>query len=370
MRTVSLVLVLAALTLAGGPGTGPVLGGMPPQIAADSAAAMFYDALRPYGEWIWIPACGWVWDPYDMPVDWRPYSDGNWEATDGGWYFDSDEPWAWACYHYGRWYDDDEHGWVWCPGTVWAPAWVVWRYDDDRVGWAPCPPRVPWRDGFGLVVAGIDWDDLLPPRCYSFCDLDHFCDRDLRDRLYPVARNVTLCRETKVFSELRVDRDSVVNRLPIEGPLEKRMGHPVPRVKLNEAGSLGAYLGAQRKEGEVPMFRPERHPADARRLPAGNVPELSQKFEADRKALADQQAAERKRLDDLHRAELANPRPGLKPDEIKQRQDAERKAQEDNLKRQQDLVNQWHQREQQRAAAPKAPPPQRYHVGPRAGGRR
>src|SRR6266496_1683468 len=36
----------------------------------------------------------------------------------------------------------DRYGWVWIPGTVWAPAWVTWTYNDNYVGWAPLPPSI------------------------------------------------------------------------------------------------------------------------------------------------------------------------------------------------------------------------------------
>ena len=31
-------------------------------------------------------------------------------------------------------------GWIWYPGTRWAPAWVDWRCSDRYYGWAPLPP--------------------------------------------------------------------------------------------------------------------------------------------------------------------------------------------------------------------------------------
>ena len=31
----------------------------------------------------------------------------------------------------GRWFFDDSYGWVWVPGSEWAPAWVAWRYGDN-----------------------------------------------------------------------------------------------------------------------------------------------------------------------------------------------------------------------------------------------
>jgi len=86
----------------------------------------FYGALSPYGRWVECQPYGWCWTPYGAAGDWRPYGDGSWTYTDVGWSWVSDEPWGWACYHYGRWMDHPDYGWVWVPGNEWAPAWVAW----------------------------------------------------------------------------------------------------------------------------------------------------------------------------------------------------------------------------------------------------
>src|SRR5579859_3167226 len=98
----------------------------------------FYGPLASYGTWYNVPAYGRCWHPAEVATVWRPYTVGDWEWTDCGWYWVSDEPWAWACYHYGSWVYDPVYGWVWVPGTEWAPAWVVWREspEDDYIGWA------------------------------------------------------------------------------------------------------------------------------------------------------------------------------------------------------------------------------------------
>jgi len=90
----------------------------------------FYQPLEPYGAWVNVGSYGRCWHPREVPSDWQPYTDGHWEWTDAGWYWVSDEPWGWACFHYGSWEDDPQYGWVWIPGTEWAPAWVTWRYSD------------------------------------------------------------------------------------------------------------------------------------------------------------------------------------------------------------------------------------------------
>lgn len=107
------------------------------------SAGVFYDTLAPYGEWIYVGNYGRVWRPSVAVVGagFRPYGPGgHWVHTDYGWSFESDWSWGWAPFHYGHWYLDPVYGWVWVPGSTWAPAWVTWRYGGGYVGWAPLPP--------------------------------------------------------------------------------------------------------------------------------------------------------------------------------------------------------------------------------------
>ena len=101
---------------------------------------LFYQKLSPYGEWSPHPEFGYIWQPYDVGPEWKPYADGRWEWSDQGWIWISYEPWGWATYHYGRWVYDDYTGWVWIPGTTWAPAWVSWHESPEYIGWSPLPP--------------------------------------------------------------------------------------------------------------------------------------------------------------------------------------------------------------------------------------
>ncbi len=136
--------------------------------------ASFDDALSPYGDWtdvdgtrVWRPAATVVGD------DFQPYAtNGQWVSSDYGWYFQSDYPWGWAPFHYGRWALDPNYGWIWIPGTVWAPAWVDWRSGGGYIGWAPLPPIgwsvvvQPWRPYWCFVpvahFAGNFWGHRLP----------------------------------------------------------------------------------------------------------------------------------------------------------------------------------------------------------------
>jgi hypothetical protein len=100
----------------------------------------FRERLSPYGEWLDHPNWGEVWRP-DQGDDFRPYFDGYWENTsDHGSLWISNEPFGDIVYHYGRWVFDRTDGWLWVPGYVWAPSWVVWRINNDYVGWLPMPP--------------------------------------------------------------------------------------------------------------------------------------------------------------------------------------------------------------------------------------
>src|SRR5437899_1908013 len=68
-----------------------------------TAESDFYDPLAAQGTWAEVGGYGRCWRPVGVEVGWRPYCYGRWELTDCGWFWVSDEPWGWACYHYGRW---------------------------------------------------------------------------------------------------------------------------------------------------------------------------------------------------------------------------------------------------------------------------
>jgi hypothetical protein len=101
---------------------------------------MFYDALASYGNWVDYGKYGPVWYPTKVSSSWRPYLDGRWMPSRGGWVFETSEPWGWATYHFGNWMPTTDYGWVWSPGSTWYPATTAWRTSDDYVGWAPIPP--------------------------------------------------------------------------------------------------------------------------------------------------------------------------------------------------------------------------------------
>jgi hypothetical protein len=152
--------------------TGPIpADGSAPAASDDTITFQtFYDSLATMGTWIQTADYGYVWQPQVNDPDWAPYTNGHWVYTDAGWTWDSDEPWGWATYHYGRWVNLEGIGWVWVPGYTWAPAWVSWRYGDGFAGWAPLPP-----DSF----VGVDYSDTGDDSDAGFHiggDVDSFYD--------------------------------------------------------------------------------------------------------------------------------------------------------------------------------------------------
>lgn len=159
--------------------------------------SVFYDALAPYGEWLWVEPWGWVWTPWDTYPGWRPYTDGRWAWTPLGWTWVSDWAWGWAPFHYGRWTHHPRHGWVWIPGKVWAPSWVAWRSGPGWIGWAPLPPDAHWRIGIGLDLGHLDLGVAIVERGWSFVEERHFLDERLRRRLAPVDHNREILDRTR-----------------------------------------------------------------------------------------------------------------------------------------------------------------------------
>lgn len=113
-----------------------------PVVTPAVSVGFFVERLGRHGRWVTVATYGQVWVPSGVAAGWRPYSLGHWVYTDAyGWTWVSDEPFGWATYHYGRWVFLEPQGWVWVPGTVWGPAWVMWRTGGGYVGWAPMPPE-------------------------------------------------------------------------------------------------------------------------------------------------------------------------------------------------------------------------------------
>jgi hypothetical protein len=150
----------------------------------------FYEALSPYGQWMYDKTHGYVWTPSDKKF--RPYySNGYWVMTEHGSAWVSNYPWGWAPFHYGRWVHDSYYRWVWVPGTTWAPAWVVWRTSGEHVGWSPITP------GTNISVAGGP-SYYVPDDWWVFVPRKSFLSHSFQQNVLPASKNPDILKKVSV----------------------------------------------------------------------------------------------------------------------------------------------------------------------------
>ena len=224
---------------------------LPPQTAAPRDYSVFYQRLAPYGHWMDVSGYGYCWSPTISTARWRPYVDGNWAWSSMGWTWQSNEPFGWATYHYGRWINLSRHGWVWVPGCEWSPGWVSWRQSRDYVGWAPLPPEIgACRD----VYRDCDSRYNLGPSSYTFITTNHFVRPSYTTVCAPVTYNTTIFQSSvNVTQIVRQDchhHDLGIGTSPVfvhhGGPpraqMEQVCAQAVPQVQVNaiQAGEMTA----------------------------------------------------------------------------------------------------------------------------------
>ncbi|HEX4263259.1 MAG TPA: DUF6600 domain-containing protein [Verrucomicrobiae bacterium] len=221
----------------------------------------FYQPLSPYGQWVDVDGYGRCWQPAQVDPTWRPYANGHWELTDDGWYWDSDEPWAWATYHYGRWESVGGRGWFWVPQTEWAPAWVSWREGGGYVGWAPMPPER--RGGVSINV------NIAPA---SFCFVD---ERRMHEPVRPttvIVNNTTIINKTVNITKTKVVNKVVINEGPRSDEVERVSGHKLQAVSATElrhkeeqpVAEKNRNLHTVGNHGQQPQPQPVNRPPQTR----------------------------------------------------------------------------------------------------------
>jgi len=113
------------------------------------------------GEWVWNDLYGYVWRPYIdrniYPWGWQPYFYGHWNYFNGQLFWVPDEPWGWVPYHLGIWQWDKKLGWVWIPGSLFAPAWVDWEFFFGYAGWRPWSMFDWYYGGYGFSYLDDGW---------------------------------------------------------------------------------------------------------------------------------------------------------------------------------------------------------------------
>lgn len=209
---------------------------------------VFYESLRPYGEWLEVPDYGMCWRPTVVEVGWRPYTHGHWVWTEYGWTWVSDYVWGWAPFHYGRWVYDDYYGWIWVPDYVWGPAWVQWRISAAYIGWAPLPPRARW--GFSLGVAFDDYG--ISHFGWNFCYASGFVAERLV--VLPVHYNVTIIRRTR---NITIVNNRIYNHGPRVDWVERTAKARVPRFNVVESRDFGSVRGNRLEGNRLYLYKPE-----------------------------------------------------------------------------------------------------------------
>ena len=211
----------------------------------------FHNALAPYGDWVNTEEYGMVWKPVGVASDWRPYTYGRWGWTEEGWYWSSYYEWGWAPFHYGRWAEYPAYGWVWIPGTVWAPAWVEWRYSDAYIGWYPLWPEF-------VVVAGV-WSEY--PHYYHrdhwvFCESGHFADRDLRGHYLPSDRTEQAYAATTESHEYHGHGADTHLAGPPQSQIEKASGTKIAPANLADVSRPASVSQLKKSGTSIPAYRP------------------------------------------------------------------------------------------------------------------
>ena len=206
------------------------------------ATSDFYEPLSSQGEWVTIGSYGRCWRPARVEAGWRPYCNGSWQRTDAGWYWVSDEPWAWATYHYGRWDFTTQYGWYWVPQMQWAPAWVSWHEGGGYIGWAPLQPsaRISGGDSVEVNVK------LIAPGAFIFVEQRHFLE-PIRPTTV-VVDNIVILNKTANITNIKVVNNTVINEGPATAAIEKASGRKIQALPVQEMRHHGeAAVVAQRK---------------------------------------------------------------------------------------------------------------------------
>jgi hypothetical protein len=177
--------------------------------------------------------------------------------TDRGWYWNSNEKFGWATYHYGRWVNLDGTGWCWVPGNQWAPAWVSWRESDEQVGWAPLPPEADVSARQSIST----WSDSyygIGPAAYAFISYSHWREPSYAAYIEPPEQNVQIIRETKNVTNI-VNNNNVINNFgpPVQN-VSRMTNQNIQQVKiaLNPVTDPRANYGQTQQANRLNVMAP------------------------------------------------------------------------------------------------------------------
>jgi hypothetical protein len=225
--------------------------------------AYFHQTLSPHGHWVVSTSYGDVWQPA-VAAGWEPYVDGEWQYTDWGWTWVSNESFGDVAYHYGTWVWTARWGWVWVPGTVWAPAWVTWACTDDFVGWAPVPPS------FVLTASGYVGRPIVVAQTrYVFVPARQFIGVPVNRVRVAVDRNPAIFSRASKFTTFRTSGGVVRNVGLPPARVEKAVGRRIEPSRIDPARVHMATLADSgvSRESRVAVVAPKAERARAIQAP-------------------------------------------------------------------------------------------------------
>ena len=294
-----------------------------------------YSELSPHGNWLISASYGRVWQPSVYAAGWNPYYDGHWVYSDCGWTWVSDYSWGAIPYHYGTWVVDASFGWVWVPGDIWAPSWVVFRTGPDYIGWAPVPVDYAVGVTVGLTVAD--------PNLFVFVGTRDFLAPRVRTYAVPVATTRTIINTTTVVTNINIENNVVVNRGPDVAVIERATGArvtpiPVERVKRIAPSQAGRVTREALRVDTVQAQRGLRAAAPVAQdepLPGRDRGRRASSQSANDERGPHRDAPPSRPADQFDSQSNAQTREGVNPDaQARQRMEAENRARADAQARQ------------------------------------
>jgi hypothetical protein len=198
---------------------------------ADVSFDFAYSNLSQHGSWLVSAQYGRVWQPREYNHEWNPYYDGHWVDTDMGWTWVSDYEWGSLPYHYGTWVQDPRSGWVWIPGQVWAPSWVVFRTTPDYIGWAPVPP------GFSVGVSM----EFGAPSSFIYVSSRNFLAPRLRTQIIPANQTNVFINNTTIVNNIAVQNNVVINRGPDVRTIERATGTTIRQQPIEQVARVAPF---------------------------------------------------------------------------------------------------------------------------------